>query len=213
MADVNADGLLDIYVCYSGEFPGVKRANELLINKGAGKDGIPVFDDEASQWGIADSAFSTQAGFFDYDKDGDLDMILINHAPHPYQNLDEANLNFLLKKKDPQAGVKLYQNIGNHFREVTASAGIDNTGLSFGLGVSIADVNNDNWPDIYISNDYMAADYLYINNRKGRFTDQLGEMIGYTSAFSMGNDINDINNDGWNDVYTLDVSHARLRFG
>ncbi len=99
MADVNGDGLLDIYVCYSGDLPGVKRANELLINKGVDKNGIPVFEDEASQWGIADSAFSTQASFFDYDKDGDLDMILINHAPHPYQNLDEANLTFLKKRK------------------------------------------------------------------------------------------------------------------
>ncbi|MEO6549716.1 MAG: VCBS repeat-containing protein, partial [Ferruginibacter sp.] len=205
MADVNADGLIDIYVCYSGQLPGEQRANELLINKGAGENGIPIFEDEAVQWGIADSAFSTQASFFDYDKDGDLDMVLINHAPHPYENLDEANLTFLKKKKDAQTGVKLYQNVGNSFKEVTANAGIDNTSLSFGLGVSIADVNNDNWPDIYVSNDYVAADYCYINNRDGTFTDRLGEMIGYTSEFSMGNDINDINNDGLNDVYTLDM--------
>ena len=163
MADVNADGLLDIYVCYSGDLPGNKRTNELLINKGVDKNGIPMFQDEALQWGIADSAYSTQASFFDYDKDGDLDMILINHTPRPFENLDEAYLTFLKNKPNLKTGVKLFQNTGNSFKEVTASAGIINTSLSFGLGVSVADVNNDNWPDIYISNDYMAAGLSYIS--------------------------------------------------
>jgi hypothetical protein len=205
MADVNADGLLDIYVCYSGDLPGHKRTNELLINKGLDKNGKPVFEDEAPQWGIADSAYSTQASFFDYDKDGDLDMILINHNPRPFPNLDEAYLAFLKNKPNLTTGVKLFQNTGSSFRENTASAGIINTSLSFGLGVSVADVNNDGWPDIYLSNDYHAADFLYINNRNGTFTDRLGEMIGYTSEFSMGNDVADFNNDGWNDIYTLDM--------
>ena len=205
MADVNADGLLDIYVCYSGDLPGNKRVNELLINKGVDKNGIPQFLDEASQWGIADSAYSTQASFFDYDKDGDLDMILINHTPHAFENLDEAYLKFLKNKKNPETGVKLFQNIGDKFKDVTASSGINNSSLSFGLGVSVADVNNDNWPDIYLSNDYMAPDYLYVNNRNGTFTDRIDEMIGYTSEFSMGNDVADFNNDGWNDIYTLDM--------
>jgi enediyne biosynthesis protein E4 len=205
MADVNADGLLDIHVCYSGDLPGNKRTNELLINKGSDNNGVPVFEDEALQWGIADSAYSTQASFFDYDKDGDLDMILINHNPRPFPNLDEAYLTFLKNKSNLSTGVKLFQNTGNGFRENTASAGIINTGLSFGLGVSVADVNNDGWPDIYLCNDYHASDFLYINNRNGTFTDRLGEMIGYTSEFSMGNDIADFNNDGWNDIYTLDM--------
>ena len=205
MADVNGDGLLDIYVCYSGDLPGNKRANELLINKGNNNAGIPVFRDEATQWGLADSAYSTQASFFDYDKDGDLDMILINHSPHVFENLDEANLTFLKNKNNPATGAKLFENTGSSFKDVTAKSGLINTGLSFGLGVSIADVNNDNWPDLYISNDYMAADYLYINNRNGTFTDRLGEMIGYTSEFSMGNDIADFNNDGYSDIYTLDM--------
>lgn len=205
MADVNGDGLLDIYVCYSGDAPGEDRSNELLINKGVDKSGVPVFKDEALQWGIADSAYSTQAAFFDYDKDGDLDMILVNHAPHPYENLDEAHLLFLKNKKDRRVGIKLYQNIGDHFKEVTDKSGIVNSSLTFALGVSIADVNNDNWPDLYISNDYMGADYLYINNHNGTFTDRTGEMIGYTSEFSMGNDVNDFNNDGWNDICTLDM--------
>lgn len=205
MADVNADRLLDIYVCYSGDLPGIKRTNELLINKGLDKNGKPVFEDEALQWGIADSAYSTQSSFFDYDKDGDLDMILINHSPRVFDNLDEAYLTFLKNKPNFITGVKLFQNIGNSFKENTKSAGIINTGLSFGLGVSIADINNDGWQDIYVSNDYMAPDFLYINNRNGTFTDRLGEMIGYTSEFSMGSDVADINNDGWNDIYTLDM--------
>lgn len=205
MADVNADGLLDMYVCYSGDLPGIKRTNELLINKGLDKNGTPLFQDEALQWGIADSAYSTQASFFDYDKDGDLDMILINHNPRAFENLDEAYLTFLKNKPNLTTGVKLFQNTGYHFKEKTASSGIINNSLSFGLGVSIADVNNDTWPDIYLSNDYMAPDFLYINNKNGTFTDHLGEMIGYTSEFSMGNDIADFNNDGWNDIYTLDM--------
>jgi enediyne biosynthesis protein E4 len=205
MTDVNADGLLDIYVCYSGDLPGNKRINELLINKGTDKTGIPVFRDEAAQWGLADSAYSTQAGFFDYDKDGDLDMILVNHTPHVFENLDEAHLSFLKNKRDPQTGVRLFRNNGDNFKDVTGNSGIINTSLSFGLAVSVADINNDNWPDIYISNDYMAADYLYINNRNSTFTDRIGEMMGYTSEFSMGNDIADFNNDGWNDVLTLDM--------
>ena len=121
MADVNADGLLDIYVCYSGDLPGIKRTNELLINKGLDKNGKPVFLDEALQWGIADSAYSTQSSFFDYDKDGDLDMILINHNPRPFPNLDEAYLTFLKNKPNLTTGVKLFQNTGNSFRESTPS--------------------------------------------------------------------------------------------
>jgi len=205
MTDVNADGLLDIYVCYSGDLPGNKRINELLINKGADKNGIPQFVDEVLQWGIADSAYSTHASFFDYDKDGDLDMILINHTPHAFENLDEAYLRFLKNKKNPETGVRLFQNIDDKFKDVTASSGIINSSLSFGLGVSVADINNDNWPDIYLSNDYMAPDYLYVNNKNGTFTDRLDEMIGYASEFSMGNDVADFNNDGWNDIYTLDM--------
>jgi enediyne biosynthesis protein E4 len=205
MADVNADGLLDIYVCYSGDLPGNFRINELLINKGADKNGTPVFSNEASQWGIGDSAYSTQAGFFDYDKDGDLDMILVNHTPHAFENLDEAYLKFLKNKPNPQTGVRLFQQTDNKFKDITSGSGIINSSLSFGLGVSLADINNDNWPDIYLSNDYMAPDYLYINNRDGTFKDRIGEMMGYTSEFSMGNDIADFNNDGWNDIYTLDM--------
>lgn len=205
MADVNGDGLLDIYVCYSGNLPGRQRMNELLINHGIDKNGIPQFKDEAQQYGLADSAFSTHAAFFDYDKDGDLDMILINHCPRRFENLDDTYINFLLNKTDSLTGVKLYRNDKGHFNNITYTSGIRNTRLNYNLGVSVADINNDGWPDIYLSNDYMAPDYLYINNKNGTFTDHLTDMIGYTSEFSMGNDVADINNDGLNDIYTLDM--------
>ncbi|HMO62411.1 MAG TPA: VCBS repeat-containing protein [Ferruginibacter sp.] len=205
MADVNGDGLLDIYVCYSGNLPGTSRMNELLINQGTGKSGVPIFKDEAIQYGLADSAFSTHAAFFDYDKDGDLDMILINHCPRRFENLDDSYINFLITKTDSLTGVKLYRNDNGYYNNVTATTGIRNTRLNYGLGVSVADINNDGWPDIYLSNDYMAPDYLYINNANGTFTDRLSDMIGYTSEFSMGNDVADINNDGLNDIYTLDM--------
>jgi enediyne biosynthesis protein E4 len=205
MADVNGDGLLDIYVCYSGNLPGTQRANELLINYGTDAKGVPQFKEEAQQYGLADSAFSTHSAFFDYDKDSDLDMILINHSPRRFENLDDTYINFLLNKTDSLTGVKLYRNEKGHFKNTTSISGIRNSRLTYGLGVSVADVNDDGWPDIYLSNDYMSPDYLYINNKNGTFADHLADMIGYTSEFSMGNDIADINNDGWNDIYTLDM--------
>jgi hypothetical protein len=179
--------------------------NELLMNKGVDKNGIPSFKDEAAAYGLSDSAFSTHAAFFDYDKDGDLDMVLINHCPRRFENLDDTYINFLLNKTDSLTGVKLYRNDNGHFNNITYRSGIRNTRLNYGLGVSISDINNDGWPDIYLSNDYMAPDYLYINNKNGTFTDHLADMIGYTSEFSMGNDVADINNDGLNDIYTLDM--------
>ncbi len=205
MADVNGDGLLDIYVCHSGNLPGSKRANELFINKGFDKNGIPAFVDEAQQYGLADSAFSIQASFFDYDLDGDLDMVLLNHSPVRFNNLDEAAIHYLLNKTDSLTGLKLYRNDGNFFKDVTSQSGIRNSRLNFNLGVSVADINDDGFPDIYVSNDYLAPDYLYINNGDGTFKDNLGNMLSATSEFSMGNDIADINNDGLADIYTLDM--------
>ncbi len=205
MADVNGDGLLDIYVCHSGNLPGNERANELFINKGSDKNGMPSFVDEAQKYGLADSAFSMQASFFDYDLDGDLDLILLNHSPIRFNNLDETAIHYLLNKTDSLTGLKLYRNDNNFFKEITSQSGIRNSRLNFNLGVSIADVNNDGFPDIYVSNDYLAPDYLYINKGDGTFQDELGNMLSATSEFSMGNDIADINNDGLADIYTLDM--------
>ncbi len=205
MADVNGDGFLDIYVCHSGNLPGTKRANELFINKGPDKKGNPVFTEQAQTFGLADSAFSNQAAFFDYDLDGDLDMVLLNHSPIRFNNLDETGIHYLINKTDSLTGLKLCRNDKGFFKEVTLQSGIRNSRLNFNLGVSVADVNNDGSPDIYISNDYFAPDYLYINKGDGSFRDELAERLSATSEFSMGNDIADINNDGWPDIYTLDM--------
>ncbi len=205
MADVNGDGFLDIYVCHSGNLPGAKRANELFINKGPDEKGIPVFTEQAQSAGLADSAFSNQAAFFDYDKDGDLDMVLLNHSPIRFNNLDETAISYLMNKTDSLTGLKLFRNDKGFFKEVTLQSGIRNSRLNFNLGVSVADINIDGLQDIYISNDYLAPDYLYINNGNGTFRDELAQRLSATSEFSMGNDIADINNDGWPDIYTLDM--------
>lgn len=205
MADVNGDGLLDIYVCHSGNLPGVQRENELFINKGPDEKGIPLFSEQARTFGLADSAFSNHAAFFDYDLDGDLDMVLLNHSPIRFNNLDESAIHYLINKTDSLTGLKLYRNDNGFFREVTLRSGIRNSRLNYNLGVSVADINNDGLPDMYISNDYFAPDYLYINNGDGTFKDELGERLAATSEFSMGMDIADINNDGLPDIYTLDM--------
>jgi len=204
MADVNGDGRLDIYVCHSGNLAPQKRVNRLYINQGNAPDSTPRFREEAERYGLADSAFSTQAAFFDFDHDQDLDMVLLNHSPRRFENLDESGINQIMNTPDLLTGLKLYRNDNGRFQDVTQSAGLQNSRLSYGLGLSIADVNNDGWSDIYVSNDYLSPDYLYLN-RGGTFTNQIGTMLGHTSQFSMGNDIADINNDGWSDICTLDM--------
>lgn len=204
MGDVNGDGLLDIYVCYSGSLPAEKRKNELYINEGPNDQGIPSFSERGEEYGLASVSTSTQATFFDYDNDGDLDMFLLNHNPKSLPVLDEASTTAILKDKDP-AGSQLFRNDDNVFAEVTSEAGIQNSALSYGLGAGVSDVNKDGWLDIYVCNDYTVPDFLYINNGDGTFTDQLGKHMGHTSHFSMGNDISDINNDGLPDIYSLDM--------
>lgn len=205
IADVNGDGLPDIYVCYSGKLPAEKRINQLFINKGIGPDSIPVFTDEAASFGLTEPSYSTQGYFFDYDKDGDLDLLLLNHNPNSLPVLDETNTVEMLKKADDQVGIKLYRNDKNVFKNVTALSGINSSSLTYGLGAAIADINGDGWQDIYICNDYSIPDYLYINNRNGSFTDAKKNMLGHTTHFAMGNDIADMNNDGYPDIFTLDM--------
>jgi hypothetical protein len=204
MADVNGDGLLDIYVCYSGNLAPENRKNELYINQGADEKGIPRFEEQAEAFGIASTATSTQATFFDYDNDGDLDLFLLNHNPKSLPILDEATTAEIMKSADP-AGPQFFRNDNGQFTEVTATAGIVSSALSYGLGAGVSDVNGDGWMDIYVCNDYTAPDYLYINNGDGTFTDVIHKAMGHTSHFSMGNDIADLNNDGFLDIYTLDM--------
>lgn len=211
VADVNADGKPDIYLCYSGTLPAPKRANQLLINHGNDANGIPQFQDEAVAYGLAGTAFSNQIYFFDYDGDGDLDGLLLNHNPKSLPVLNVAKTKELLKVPDPDRGLCLYRNDGGKFTDVTAEAGLNGSALSYGLGLAISDIDRDGDPDFYVSNDYEVPDYLYYNNGDGTFTDRLGEEMGHTSHFSMGSDIGDVNNDGWPDVFTLDMLPASNR--
>jgi enediyne biosynthesis protein E4 len=203
--DINGDGRLDIYLCYSGAMPLEKRMNQLFINEGNDANGIPKFTDRAAEYGLDSPAFSNQSYFFDYDRDGDLDMLLLNHNPKSLPVLNESQTIDLIKKDEQMIGIRLFKNNGNHFDDVTMSSGISSSSLTYGLGIGISDLNNDGWPDFYVSNDYQVPDYLYINNKKGGFVNKHQESIGHNSQFSMGNDVADVNNDGNTDILTLDM--------
>lgn len=205
MVDVNGDGRKDLYVSYSGKLRGEKRVKELFINDGNDATGVPHFSEQAKKYGLDDSSYTTQSVFFDYDRDGDLDALLLNHSIVRRTILDEPTIKALLKQNDHLSGLKLLRNDQNVFHEVTEAAGIKSTVLSHGLGAAIADVNGDGLPDMYISNDYLEPDFLYINNGNGTFTDKLQNSLGHTSFFSMGNNFADINNDGLPDIFTLDM--------
>ena len=199
MADVNADGLLDIYVCRSAAKDPFKRKNLLFIN-----NGDLTFTEKAAAYGIDDSGYSTQGAFFDYDKDGDLDLYVLNHSTQEYAGFGQITAS--LKNKNNEAySDKLYNNENGKFTDVSNSAGLVSNVLGFGLGVAVSDLNGDGWSDIYVSNDYNEQDYLYINNMDGTFSESLKKYIGHTSLFSMGSDIADINNDGFTDIMTLDM--------
>ncbi|WP_375443833.1 VCBS repeat-containing protein [uncultured Fibrella sp.] len=202
LVDINRDGWLDIYVCYSGSGDPATRRNRLYINNHLSKKGQLTFTERAAQYGLDSPAHSTQAAFFDYDKDGDLDCFLLNHNIKDFKRFD-AELTKAMR--DEYAGDKLLRNDNNRFVDVSEAAGIKGNPIGFGLGVAVADVNLDGWPDLYVSNDYIEQDYLYLNDGKGHFIDQLDAAVGHLSYFSMGNDIADMNNDGWPDIFTLDM--------
>ena len=212
LADVNGDGLLDIYVCNSGDIKGDNKQNELFINKGNNADGIPEFSEEAEKYGLADKGFSTHAAFFDYDKDGDLDMYLLNNS---YQAIGSFNLRKNERpNRDPVGGDKLFRNDQNHFTDVSEEAGIYGSIIGFGLGVTVGDIDKDGWLDIYVSNDFFERDYLYHNNGDGTFTEQLESNMRSISAASMGADMADINNDAFPDIFVTDMlprDDARLK--
>ncbi|MGH7446397.1 MAG: CRTAC1 family protein, partial [Longimicrobiales bacterium] len=202
MVDINGDGRLDIYVAYAGNVAGERRANELYVNQGLNADGVPTFIEMAANYGIADEGYSTHAAFFDYDRDGDLDLYLVNNSFRPASSFGLRNIRHV---RDELGGDKLYRNDGGRFVDVSEAAGIFGSEIGFGLGVAVGDVNRDGWPDIYVSNDFFERDYLYINNGDGTFAEVLDCQMPYISYFSMGLDIADINNDGWSDIYVTDM--------
>ncbi len=205
MADVNGDGFLDIYICRSATPSANQRKNLLFINNGTSNDtGKVTFTEKGAEYGVDDSGYSTQASFFDYDKDGDLDLFVLNHSSQQYAGFGQITAS-LKNRKNPAFSDKLYRNDNGKFTNVSDEAGLVSNVLGFGLGVAISDINNDGWLDIYVSNDYNEQDYLYINNQDGTFSESLEEFIGHTSMFSMGSDIADVNNDGYMDIMSLDM--------
>lgn len=201
MADVNADGWLDIYVSVSGKF--TTKKNLLYINQGLNEAGLPTFSEEAAGYGIDDEGNTTQATFFDYDLDGDVDLYVANYPITHFKTPNYA-YKFAIDKKDPKNSDRLYQNTGNGFVDVTEEAGLLNFGLS--LSGTTADFNQDGWPDLYVSNDFASPDYFYFNNGDGTFTDRSQEVTNHTAFFGMGTDAADFNNDGLIDLLQLDMT-------
>lgn len=208
--DINADGWLDIYVCNAGNmFNPELRHNQLFIN-----NHDLTFTEKAKEYGLDNNGYSTQASFFDYDLDGDLDCFLVNNSPIPANTLNYANMRDLPADEWQVAdflkggGDHLYRNDNGKFVEVTKDAGIHGGLISLGLGVTVGDVNGDGYPDVYVSNDFFEKDYLYINQRNGKFIDELEQRIQHISLSSMGADMQDVNNDGYPDIFTTDMLPA-----
>ncbi|EPR67653.1 VCBS repeat-containing protein [Cyclobacterium qasimii] len=209
IVDINQDGLRDIYLCFSGPYGAIKRKNELYINLGDFK-----FEEKAADFGLDDTGFSTQAAFFDYDRDGDLDMYLMNNMT------DETGPNIIRPKRingEMLNTDKLYKNNGDQtFTDVSDLSGITIEG--YGLGLAIADINGDNWPDIFVSNDYLSNDILYLNQQDGTFINVAEKVFQHTSYSAMGNDIADFNNDAKLDIIEVDMlphknHRQKLMFG
>jgi hypothetical protein len=199
MADINGDGLLDIYVCVAGNIKGDRRRNELFINKGD-----LIFSEEAAKYNLQnEGGMSTQAAFFDYDMDGDLDVFIINN--NCLKSIENFGVSLARNYVDSIGGDKLMRNDNGLFTDVSSKAGIYSGIIGFGLGLSIGDINQDKWPDVYISNDFFEKDYLYINQQDGTFRELSDSSISHMSNTSMGTDIADINNDGWADIFTTDM--------
>jgi enediyne biosynthesis protein E4 len=195
MADVNGDGFLDIYCSVGGKFE--PRNNELYINNGNG-----TFTEKAKEYGIDDIGNSVQGTFFDYDKDGDLDLFVANYPPTKFNSQTFAYVQMMIHVKENESG-HLYRNDGNHFTNVTEEAGVKAYGLS--LSATIGDLNNDSWPDIYVSNDFNSPDFMYLNNHDGTFKEVIKKATNHTSFYGMGVDISDFNNDGNLDIFQVDM--------
>jgi hypothetical protein len=208
--DINADGLLDLYICKMGNYGAIQGRNLLFVNEGANASGIPYFREAAAEYGLDFTGFATQASFFDYDLDGDLDMFLLNHSVHPNRTYGKG---VQRNEIDARSGDKFYRNDNGFYRNISEEAGIFQGKIGYGLGLAVSDVNNDGYPDVYVGNDFFENDYLYINQGDGKFREMITEdqtFLGHTTHFSMGNDIADINNDGLMDILSLDMLPEEL---
>ncbi len=197
MADVNADGHLDVYVCRSGNLGEDERRNELFLNRGDG-----TFREAAAEFGLDDPGYSNHAAFLDYDRDGDLDCFVLNHALKPDFNLEVSQIR---QQRHPFFGDHLYRNDGGAFVDVSESAGLLGNAIGFGLSVTVEDYDRDGWLDLFVGNDYTEQDYLYHNQQDGTFREVLNPAMAHTSHFSMGSDAGDVNGDGWPDLVVLDM--------
>lgn len=203
MVDINNDGRLDIYVCNVSGYLHFNERNQLFVNQGNDESGVPHFQEMARDYGLDLIGFSTQASFFDYDNDGDLDMFLLNHSLH--QNGTYGKVSSLRTQTHPTAGDKLMKNVNGKYSDVTTESGIYSSALGYGLGVVASDVNLDGWLDIYVGNDFHENDYLYINQKDGTFKDELERSMNHTSRYTMGVDFADFNNDAYPDLIAMDM--------
>ena len=203
--DINNDGLLDIYISKLGAYQTITGKNLLYVNNGPNEDGIPTFTENAAAYKLDFIGLSTQASFFDYDLDGDLDLFLLNHSTNPNQNYGKGSTR---NTPNEISGDKLFENKNGLFENVSEEAGIFQSKIGYGLGVAVSDINNDGYPDLYIGNDFFENDYLYLNQGDKTFheiiTTKTGA-IGHTTHYSMGNDVADINNDGFTDIVSVDM--------
>jgi hypothetical protein len=202
VVDINNDGLLDIYICRLGNFEKFVSKNQLLVCTSI-ENGIPKYKEAAAEYGLDFSGFSTQASFFDYDQDGDLDVFLLNHSVH--QNGTFAPRTSFMGTFDPLSGDRIFANNNGRFEDVTKASKINSTAISYGLGVVMSDINLDGWVDIYAGNDFHENDYLYINQKNGSFHDEQKERLMHTSQYSMGVDAADLNNDGFPEIVSMDM--------
>ena len=208
--DINNDGFLDIYICKVGKHNSITGKNLLYLNQGLDKNGIPVFKESASLFGLDIVSLATQATFFDYDKDGDLDLFLMNHSLYPNSNYGKG---VIRRQVDEMSGDKLYENKQGTYVDVSSQSGIFQGKIGYGLGVSIGDVTNDGYPDIYVGNDFFENDYLYINQKNKTFLEVISKdktTLGHTTHYSMGNAIADLNNDSQLDIVSLDMLPENL---